>query len=281
MDFFEMPDFMPLFYPQEKTDEQLEEEMYALREKMADALTETIWLYYHIVPQYLMKYADAYGQEELELLQLRSQEAYTKRLIACIQEKQQNKEPICLDAMTKGVQQESDFQAAQNQINEYKTRLFNARLYQNNPDTTPEQDEEMKETVRTVLLILHPYLNADYDETKRELLDKVSKACNRNQAEELWHIEQEIEALELIPMEQKECTRELMLDNIRMYHEKLEETKNLNARIYAAFPLSQQEILDDAVKTQAYLAELERQLEEAQNHLHQLEQEMKQLLRSE
>lgn len=281
MDFFEMPDFMPLFYPQEKTDEQLEEEMSALREKMADALTETIWLYYHIVPQYLMKYAHAYGQEELELLQLRSQEAYTERLIACIQGKQQNKEPICLDALTKEIQQEPDFQAAQNQINEYKTRLFNAGLYQNNPDTTPEQDAEMKETVRTLLLILHPYLNADYDETKRELLDKVSKACNRNQAEELWRIEQEVEALELIPMDQKECTRELMMDNIRMYHEKLEETKNLNARIYAAFPLSQQEILDDAVKTQAYLAELERHLEEAQNHLHQLEQEMKQLLRSE
>ncbi|WP_295217875.1 hypothetical protein [Ruminococcus sp.] len=281
MEFFEMPDFTPLFYPQEKSDEQLKEEMYALREEMADALTETIWLYYHIVPQYLMKYADAYGQEELELLQLRSQEAYTERLITCIQEKQQNKAPIYLDTLTKEVQQEPDFQAAQNQINEYKIRLFNAKLYHNNPDTTPEQDAEMKETVRTLLLILHPYLNADYDENKRELLERVSKACNRNQLEELWHIEQEIEALHIVPMEQKEYSRELMLDNIKMYQEKLEEPKNLNARIYADFPLSQQDILNDPAKIQAHLDALEQHLEVSQHHLYQLEQTMKQLLESE
>lgn len=270
-------EFWDLSSPKEKSEQQLKEEMFALHTEMTEMLTKMIWEYYYMIPKYLVQYAETYGETELQWIQCKGQIAFTEQLIARVQE-QQNQESIQLQVLMQDVEQLPEIKEAQMKIEIVQMRLHNARLYQMHPNTTPEQEDSMKQTVSRLIQLLHPFLNADYNETKRNLLSRMQKACNRNQADILWEIEQEVDAMDIPLMsqrvEQGEFSYSDMIDNITFLQNKMVETKNVIQRMKTEFPLKQRNIFDDETKLERHQKRLQQQLEQAQLQLKQLEKIM-------
>ncbi len=278
MEYFETPDNGLSFYSSEQTDAEKKQEMFTLRNELATQLTEMIWLFYHTVPQYLMHYAQTYGKEELELVKLRSQLGYTRRLIARIRERNFRGKTVHFEKLVRQMEEDPATIEAQAEINAYQMRLYNARLYRQNPELTIEQCTEMKQTMLSLLLVLHPFLNAEYDETRKVLLERVTQACNRSRPEDLWIIEQEVAELDITPFEERELTPESVTENILLLRQKLAETQKTVAHIRRDFPMKEQEILDNPVHLSEHWEHIRQEIREKHAELKSLEQTIQELL---
>ena len=279
MEYFTLSDDCLFYNAPKPSDARQRQEMFLLREELAQQLAELIWLTYHTVPQYLIRYGETYGAEELTLIRLRSQLAYTRRLIARIRERQLRGKAVHFETLVRQMEQEPAAIEAQEEINAYEQRLYNAKLYQQYPILTPEQCDEMRRSVRSLLTLLHPYLNADYDEMRKEMLERMTSACNRSQPEELWILELEVREAQIVPFEQREdLTPESIQENIPLLREKLEETQRLLTRLQREFPLSEQEMFDNPALLAEHQKNIRSEIQKKQATLGELEQTLRQLL---
>ncbi len=242
---------------------ELQEQLQKLRTELIKLIADRDHLLNVVKPNLEARYYAVIGKEQYRLFLLRNDVLRLRRKIELIRASlNRGEEPdpeLIEEQLDKELQQwieELQDLARKIEWAEYRSRL---------PRLSVEEARELRRLFRELVRKLHPDLNEELPENHKYLWERVLSAYRNGDLEEL-------QTLSLLVSERKEdlppepSTMEQLAADIKKMGQKIEKVLEDLAKIQEQFPFSLRDKLDDAQWVAEQQKDLERQIEEMEQH---------------